>query len=46
MKKVTSHEKYKIKRTWFNSFGQYCYELENGATIYINYDGDSLVIEK
>ena len=38
-------EKYKVKRSWFNSFAQNCFELEDGTRIYIDYDQENLTIE-
>lgn len=37
---------YKVVRSWFNSFAQNCYELEDGTKIYIDYGGEELTIEK
>lgn len=46
MKNIKSYEKAKVVRSWFNMFGQWCYELENGKTIYIDYDGENVTIEE
>lgn len=40
-----NREKFKVKRNWFNMFAQNCYELEDGRTIYIDYDNDEITIE-
>lgn len=37
---------YKVVRSWFNSFAQNCYELEDGTKIYIDYGEEELTIEK
>lgn len=46
MKNIKRHERVKVKRSWFNMFGQWCYELENGMTIYIDYDGKEVTFEE
>lgn len=37
--------KAKVKRNWFNSFAENCYELEDGTEIYISYSNDEIRIE-
>jgi len=44
--KNIKREKAKVVRSWFNMFGQWCYELDNGKTIYIDYDGENVTIEE
>ena len=34
-----------VKRNWFNSFAQNCYELEDGTIIYIDYDNKKLSVK-
>lgn len=34
-----------VKRHWYNSFAQNCYELEDGTTIHIDYSNDEISIE-
>ena len=46
MKEPTKVERAKVKRSWFNMLGEWCYELENGKTIYIDYDGENITIEE
>ena len=47
MKEIVKYEKHKVVRSWFNMFGQWCYELDDGkTTIYIDYDGEGLTIEE
>ena len=36
---------YKVKRSWTNSFAQNCFELEDGTTIYIDYDQENITVE-
>lgn len=40
-----NRKEYKVTRSWFNSFAQNCFELEDGTRIYIDYDQENLVIE-
>ena len=36
----------KIKKHYTNGFAQSVYELENGAKLYISYNGDELRVEE
>lgn len=36
----------KIKKYYTNGFAQTVYELENGAKLYISYNGDELRVEE
>ena len=36
----------KIKKHYTNGFAQTVYELENGAKLYISYNGDELRVEE
>lgn len=44
--KSIKRQSYKVVRSWFNSFAQNCYELEDGTRIYIDYGGDRVEIIK
>lgn len=39
-------KKIKVVRNWTNGFAQDCYELEDGAKLYISYNRDEVRIEK
>ena len=41
-----NNELAKIKKYYTNGFAQTVYELENGAKLYISYNGDELRVEE